>query len=76
MNVPFKLPSAKGTGNSNQNHATEELGELLGEFVESFAGLADSLGIIALYYERKGRLEGLLTDKDFEGGPTGEQSTK
>jgi len=67
MNSPLKFPSAKSTGNSNKNKATEEFGELLSEFVESFAGLADSLGIIALYYERKGRLEGLLTDKDFEG---------
>lgn len=61
------------TGNTGPGE-TAALLEGLGLFLESVSRISDSLDMISLYYEKKGRLEGLITDADFlpeKGGTNG-----
>jgi hypothetical protein len=69
MQFPRPKIPAGNTGNSGPE--TSALLEGLGLFLESVSRISDSLDMIALYYEKKGRLEGLITDADFKDGPDG-----
>lgn len=72
MQFPRPKIPAGNTGNSGPE--TAALMEGVGLFLESVSRISDSLDMIALYYEKKGRLEGLITDADFlsdKGGTNG-----
>jgi len=74
MQFPRVKPNSTGPGGSTGPEAAAWL-EGIGLFLESVSRISDSLDMIALYYEKKGRLEGLITDVDFlpekTGGPNG-----
>jgi hypothetical protein len=73
--MQFPRPKVPNTITGNSGPAeSAALMEGLGLFLESVSRIADSLDMISLYYEKKGRLEGLITDADFlpdKGGTSG-----
>lgn len=44
------------------------LTEIEADLKDSLADIAESLEVISLYFERRGRKDGLFTDKDFAPG--------